>query len=183
MRSVECKSLAATLAGAILTAMISAAPAAAADLGGYKPAQVPQPAEVPLRTPQSWAGWYLGGNLGGIVAGDNDGDLTGGGHLGYNWQEGSFVFGGEGDLSFADNPDTYGSIRARAGIGGGAWLLYGTAGVAIDDDDEGLVAGGGLEYKVADDTSIGVEALNYDLDDNFTVLRGRLTWHFGGARY
>lgn len=180
MQRVECNGLVRNLTGAILATMLLATPAAAADLGGYKPAQVPPPAAEPLRLPQSWAGWYLGGNLGGIV--DGDGDVTGGAHLGHNWQNGNFVYGAEGDLGFADDPDIYGSIRARAGISGGPWLLYGTVGVAIDDDDEGLVAGGGLEYKVADSTSIGVEALNYDLDENFTVVRGRLTWHFGGAR-
>lgn len=173
--------LAGAMAGIALVAGALSLPAAAADLGGYKPAAVPVPEAVPVAPPQSWAGWYLGANLGGIV--DGDGDLTGGGHLGYNWQSGNFVIGGEGDLEFADNPDTYGSIRARAGFAGHRWLLYGTVGLAIDDDDEGLVAGGGLEYKVADMTSIGVEALNYDLDENFTVIRGRLTWHFGGPRY
>lgn len=184
MQRVECKGLVAALAGTVLTAMISTSPAAAADLGGYKPAQVPPPVIEPVQIPQSWAGWYLGANLGGIIDGDNDGDITGGAHLGHNWQFGNFVFGGEGDLEFAEDPEIYGSIRARAGLAlSPRWLVYGTAGIAIDEHDEGLVAGGGLEYKVADQTSIGVEALNYDLDDNFTVLRGRLTWHFGGGRF
>lgn len=178
------RGLTALAAIAVVTVHTSQGPAYAADLGGYKPAQVPVPPLAPMGVPQSWAGWYLGANLGGIVDGDNDGDLTGGLHAGHNWQFGNFVFGGEGDLSFADNPDTYGSIRARAGFAlSERWLAYGTAGVAIDDNDEGLVAGGGIEYKLAENTSLGMEALNYDLDDNFTVLRGRLTWHFGGSRY
>lgn len=171
------------LAAGIAMAQTGLNAASAADLGGYKPA-VPIPAEVPIKHSQSWAGWYFGANLGGIVDGDNDGDATGGVHLGHNWQFGTFVLGGEGDIDFADDPDTYGTIRGRAGfVLGDRWLAYGTLGLAIDDDDEGLVAGGGIEYKVANNTSIGVEALNYDLDDNFTVVRGRLTWHFGGGRY
>jgi len=150
--------------------------AKAADLGGNVP--VPEPLPVQTLMPE-WAGIYAGGHLGGALDGDND--FVGGLQLGHNWQSGNFVYGAEGDVSFADQ--TFGSIRGRAGIAAGRALIYGTVGLAIDDNDEGLVAGGGIEYKVAQNTSIGVEALNYDLEDNFTVIRGRLTWHFGGGRY
>ncbi len=148
----------------------------AADLGGKVPLPVPEPIAI---APAAWDGVYLGGHLGAAVDGDND--VLGGVHLGHNWQNGNLVYGAEGDISFGG--DTVGTIRGRLGFGNRSLLLYGTAGLAIDDNDEGLVAGGGLEYKVAGNASIGAEALYYDLDDSFTVIRGRLTWHFGGSRY
>jgi outer membrane immunogenic protein len=158
---------------AVTLSTFAAQPAQAADLGGKVPMPVPEPIEI-LNT--DWAGVYFGGHLGGAVDGDND--FLGGLHLGYNWQNGNLLYGAEGDISFGD--DTVGTIRGRLGFAGPALALYGTAGVAITDDDEGLVAGGGVEYKIAERTSVGVEALHYALDDDFTVIRGRLTWHFGG---
>jgi len=158
-------------------AMFAVEPAYSADLGGAK---VPMPAALPIQTSGQWAGLYMGGHAGGAIDGDED--VVGGAHLGYNWQDSQVVYGIEGDVSYGDN--TFGSIRGRLGFAGGrSWLLYGTAGIAISDDDEGLVAGGGVEYKVANNTSIGAEALYYDLDEDFTLLRGRVTWHFGGTRY
>lgn len=166
----------AVIAAAMALAPIGMNPADAADLGG----KVPMPEPLPIQSPQAdWSGLYFGGHIGADVDGDND--FVGGLQLGHNWQTGNFVYGAEGDISFAD--ETFGSVRARAGVTHGRFLYFGTVGVAIDDNDEGLVAGGGVEYKLAQNTSIGVEALNYDLDENFTVVRGRLTWHFGGARY
>lgn len=159
-----------------LLVALTAQQAFAADLGGKVPLPEPEPIEL---TAQDWAGGYFGGHLGGAVDGDND--FLGGAHLGYNLRAGTLLYGAEGDISFGD--DTVGTLRARLGFAGLSWALFGTAGLAITDDDEGVVAGGGLEYKIADRTSIGVEALHYAVDDDFTVVRGRLTWHFGGARY
>ncbi|MGE0611744.1 MAG: outer membrane protein [Hyphomicrobiales bacterium] len=184
--------------------------AQAADLGGpkytYKPAAAPVSKPAP-----SWAGWYLGGHLGGVVDGDDD--FIGGAHLGYNWQPGNVVYGIEGDISFADRIDYLASIRGRLGLAlGPRALLYGTAGVAFIDADQtfvtpagavftdsqsevGFAGGGGLEFKLADNISAGVEALYYAFDDDnqvnafaqddldFTVVRARLTYHFGGPRY
>ena len=158
-------------------AMYASEPAYSAELGGAK---VPMPAAEPIQTSALWAGLYLGGHAGGAIDGDED--AVGGAHLGYNWQDSQVVYGIEGDVSYGE--DTFGSIRGRLGFAGGrSWLLYGTAGIAFNDDDEGLVAGGGVEYKVANNTSIGAEALYYDLDEDFTLIRGRVTWHFGGTRY
>ena len=81
-----------------------------------------------------------------------------GGHAGYNWQQGSFVFGFEtdlqgthlessmnGGLTFTPpvNPfpagtlaqtialiDWYGTLRGRVGFATGPWLFYGTGGLA-----------------------------------------------------
>ncbi|MEC9369259.1 MAG: outer membrane beta-barrel protein [Pseudomonadota bacterium] len=200
-----------TVAGAL--AALSAPMAGsslAADLGGpkytYKPAAVPAP--LP---PASWAGWYLGGHAGGVLDGDDD--FIGGIHLGRNWQPGNVVYGIEGDISFADRIDYLASIRGRLGLAlGPRWLVYGTAGVAFIDADQtfvlangatfndsssevGFAGGGGVELKLTDNVSAGVEGLYYAFDDDnrvgafarddldFTVVRARLTYHFGGSRY
>jgi outer membrane immunogenic protein len=80
-----------------------------------------------------------------------------GGHAGYNWQQGSVVWGFETDLqamhlksymtdnlvavppgplppgSFAETfatVDWYGTLRGRVGVASGQWLFYGTGGLA-----------------------------------------------------
>lgn len=60
--------------------------------------------------------------------------VIGGVHLGYNWQAGNWVYGGEADASFADNAtfETLGTVRGRLGFLSAGILFYGTAGVAID---------------------------------------------------
>ncbi len=162
---------------------------------------------------------------------DDDGaSLVGGLHIGRNWQSGSSVFGIEADLDFADGFDYLATARARLGYARGSLLLYATAGVAFagfddsgfkfstpqnafnyDSDDErrvGLVVGGGVEYRLRSNWSLGVEGLYYrfaddrneyasnfemgcsgicythyrisEEDDNdFWSVRARLTYHFG----
>ena len=150
----------------------------------------------------------------------NDTELIGGAHAGYNWQMGTWVAGVEGDVDFADNINYLASVRGRLGWALGSWLLYGTGGVAfIDTDndfavvsaddglfnfsnsntDTGYVVGGGLEYKLAPQLSLGVEGLYYGFgsessnlvagdepfvlkeEEDFAVVRGRLNYHFGGG--
>jgi outer membrane immunogenic protein len=143
-------------------------------------------------------------------------------HGGYNWQVQQIVLGVEADVSFANDANYLASIRGRLGFA--PWdrlLLYGTAGAAFINVDEpftiqsgnqgpsvfnlsrtetGFVAGGGGEYRVLPNTSLGAEALFYDFgssstllstppdvggepfffkdDLNFWVVRGRLTYYF-----
>ncbi len=110
-----------------------------------------------------WSGAYAGvfgsGNLMGIAGGgyygntsimDVDGAI--GASAGYNFQNGSFVYGVEADIQSSTGPtqSTYndedyylnssnwnwsGSVRARAGIATGKALLFVTAGVAIADTE------------------------------------------------
>ena len=153
---------------------LASGPASAADLGG----KVPMPEPLPIEKSPAWEGLYFGGHAGGIIDGDDD--FTGGLQLGYNWQRGNLVLGPEADISFAD--DVFGTVRGRLGVAHRKWLFYGTGGLALDEDDAGYVVGGGIDYKIASQTSIGVDALYYDIDnDDFTVVRGRLSWHFGGG--
>ncbi len=143
---------------------------------------------------------------------DDDAEFIGGVHVGYNWQRyGSpLVIGIEGDLSFADDIDYLASIRGRIGYATPRALFYLTGGVAFadfnendynglfDEDDDtqtGYVVGGGAEFKLAHNWSLGLEGLYYDFEDNdqtevfnnvvaelddendFWVVRGRLTYH------
>lgn len=125
------------------------------------------------------------------VSKDNeDVNLLGGMHLGYNWQLERRVLGFEADLSFADNIEYLGSLRARLGYTFDNLLIYATGGVAfggfngdsvtlasgkkfsIDDDRKiGLVVGAGAEYKLSTNWSIGAEGLYYFFNDN----EGQLT--------
>jgi len=150
----------------------------------------------------------------------NDTELIGGVHAGYNWQMGTWVAGVEGDFDFAENINYLASVRGRLGWALGSWLLYGTGGVAfIDTDtnfavvsangglfnfskgttDTGYVVGGGVDYKIAPQLSLGVEGLYYGFgsessnlvagdepfvlkeEEDFAVVRGRLNYHFGGG--
>ncbi len=141
---------------------------------------------------------------------DNEG-FVGGLHIGCNNQyESDFLLGLEGDLTFGEDEDVQGSIRIRWGIVDDNVLYYATLGVSvsdteytilapgffdeIDDTQFGVVAGAGIELKVSDNLSLGLEGLyyNYGTEDHFDpatghvsveqdvgVVRGRLTFHFG----
>ena len=150
----------------------------------------------------------------------NDTELIGGVHGGYNWQAGSLLLGIEGDIAFASDIDYLASARGRIGWASPNWLVYGTAGVAFIDTstnftvvsanngpfgfnlgntDTGFVGGGGIEYRLGENLSLGLEGLYYDFGSDtqnlaagagepfvlkdeldFAVARGRLTYHFNG---
>lgn len=163
---------------------------------------------------------------------DDDVELIGGVHAGCNWQDRDFVYGVEGDVSFGDDIDYLASVRGRLGVAMDGLHVYGTIGVAFlgaednfeigyynsykevykswkfkDDNDEvGIVVGGGVETKLDHNWSIGVEGLYYIFDEDkdhfewseeccrgygekfykfdkeddldFFVVRARLSYHF-----
>jgi len=111
-----------------------------------------------------WTGGYVGLHAGWAWGQENDNlsevlaeaeadefdveGFIGGIHAGYNWQSGSFVYGVEGDIDYADingdaqfgrrlagnlslDSDWQGSLRLRAGYAIDTWLLYATGGVAF----------------------------------------------------
>jgi outer membrane immunogenic protein len=194
------------LVGAMALAAASA-PAQAADIGrdrSYKDGPVND--YIPAI---GWSGFYVGVNAGVVGEDNEDVDFTddavfiGGGHLGYNWQRNNLVFGIEGDVGVADTDDFdyLASIRGRIGVSAGSTLLYATGGAAfigfgedLAGDDEavtGYVAGLGLDHKLRENVSVGVEALYYgfeaddlgsDEDINLWTARARLTYHLGGGR-
>ena len=147
-------------AGAAVAPMVALAGGSAADAADLA-LKAPPPVVAP-----SWAGFYIGANIGGGSEGSyfNDpapilpswrdgGVLIGGGQIGYNWQQGTFVYGLEADFSGLTKPGslffhsttanpipTYGSsiswlstVRGRLGVtvGDGNTLLYGTGGAAF----------------------------------------------------
>ncbi len=170
MRSIK------ILAGACALAvgMVAAAPLAitndvmAADLGGPRGSMKDSP---PLTAPTLlWSGLYAGAQTGymwggarhsfeqgGLLGGpfpansDPDGFIFGG-HVGYNLQRGSIVYGIEADIEFGDVSGSYtdltgdtstgsaemnwqGSLRARVGVIHNGALFYATAGWAFGDFD------------------------------------------------
>lgn len=191
-----------------LAAFAAAAPADAADIYKRDQGSLKDPAPVNYVPAMSWTGFYIGGNVGAvwpedeIELFDDEERVIGGAHLGYNWQTpSSWVIGVEGDVNFAEGVDYLASARGRLGYAFGRTLLYGTGGVAfagfdevgINEEETGWVAGGGLEAKVKENLSLGLEALYYDFDDATTSLgddnaidaltvRGRITIHTNGGR-
>jgi outer membrane immunogenic protein len=161
-----------------LVALLGAAPAYAADIVSPEP-----PPAAPVETPplNTWEGPYAGVSLGYAFSGtttpetgdvDTDG-IVGGVFGGYNFQAGSFVYGGEADIGYGnvkgDNGFTEtksgfeGSLRARMGYAvTDDILLYGTAGGALQrlkvsdpvgDDSQtmlGLTVGGGIDVKITE---------------------------------
>ena len=122
----------ALLASVALSAVLTAAPALAADLGQRMITKAP-PAAVPFVQPFTWTGFYLGVNAGygfgtgssaittgqvaanvaNVAGGARPANVDlrpegfiGGGQVGYNWQFGSFVTGIEADLAYTDFSET-----------------------------------------------------------------------------
>jgi outer membrane immunogenic protein len=154
----------------------------------------------------SWSGFYIGANAGAAfndetdVGDEDDTIFIGGLHAGYNWQKANnLLLGIEADVNFADDIDYLATVRGRLGWVAGPTLFYGTGGVAFagvdtgfgdSESETGWVAGLGLEHKLRENVSIGLEGLYYAFDDvgpledeevNFWTVRARLTYHFGGS--
>ena len=152
-------------------AVLIAVPAFAADL----PAPPPQPAYVPAVAPVfTWSGFYIGANVGAafdyqgapnntVATGPLAGTPTGGtshrstgfaagGQLGFNFQNGPWVFGVEGDADYLSNKattfgrfstgatnshvftlDLLSTVRGRIGYAFDRALFYGTGGFAMGD--------------------------------------------------
>jgi outer membrane immunogenic protein len=160
-------------AGAVLLASLVAAPAFAADL----PVKARPYQQQPIFAP-SWTGFYIGGQVGyahgdwgnsplfgdvgafipGVPVGNASGDgITGGLHVGYNYQVASWVFGVEADFNWpsinnnsatvlnpgapfalayniASKVDHYGTVRGRLGYAAMPnTLLYVTGGWAYGE--------------------------------------------------
>ena len=190
-----------------LSATILAGPAFAADLTEVEP--LPTPQYTQAAPTNDWTGFYLGvlGGYGWATADTNTvGDIEAdgfdvGGYAGANWQWGSFVVGGEGDIlyPFRDGSSggltveqgLHGSLRARAGIALDRFLAYGTAGLAATglelstaagSDDEvlwGWTAGAGLEGMVTDNITARIEYRYTDYgEETFAPGGGAVTTDF-----
>src|SRR3984885_3894996 len=192
--------IAAALIAAVWTSSVEAA-----DLP-YQPYTVNQPLNM-----YSWAGPYLGGNIGwdwGSV--DNNptkpSGFVGGVQAGYNFQNGPWVFGIEGDFQGTGASDTFapwkfsnpwfGTVRGRAGYALNNILFYGTAGLAFGElqgqtfsgaeshTNAGWTVGVGAEVGLARNWSAKLEYLYVDLNDsNFAITGNQQNgFHFGLLR-
>jgi len=177
-----------------IAAVATAGTAIAADLP-----RGPGPYYPPPATLYSWTGLYAGLNIGyewGKVtnSGFNPSGVAGGGQIGYNWQIGQFVLGGETDIQASAADDTFalykfsnpwfGTLRGRAGYAINNVLLYATAGLAYGglnaefgnlEESKTLVGwtgGLGLEYGFTQAWSAKVEYLYMDLGGRTYTITG-----------
>lgn len=165
------------------------------------PASLSTQSRSPIRS-VNWTGVYIGGQLGfGSVdtstGGENE-DFIGGFTLGYDYDFGQWVLGGALDFDFAEISAGPGAeieeifrLKIRGGPKIGNGLLYGAAGWANADtdtlgDDDGWFIGGGYEYMVSRQFSIGGEVLYHDFDSfngtgndiEATTVQIRATYRF-----
>src|SRR5882724_11268493 len=142
-------------------AITTAGAASAADVARY--------ATPYMVSVHSWSGPYLGGQLG------------------YQWGNGSLVFGAEADLNVSAAQDRFanwkfsnpwfGTVRGRVGYAFGNVLVYGTLGLAVGGGrvelggasesrtHTGWTAGAGMEVALTKAWSAQVEYLYVDLSD------------------
>jgi outer membrane immunogenic protein len=198
--------------------------AAAAAMPGAQAADMPIKAPRYVEPAASWAGWYIGAHAGaawqqtqsstdqyGSFYNNNTATNTGfigGGQIGYNWQQGNFVFGLEGDISGLSSKTTghgdysiytsrinwLSTVRGRFGLAVGDTMAYMTAGVAfggvkntlnIDGDTysqsktkTGWTVGGGVEHMLSRNWTIGLEGLFVDLGKSSVRAANGKTGHF-----
>ena len=158
----------------------------------------------------SWARPYLGANIGyawGSVA-DNPtkpSGFVGGVQAGYNWQNGAFVFGLEGDIQATGAEETFapwkfsnpwfGTVRGRAGYAFNNILFFGTGGLAFGElrattfgvseshTNAGWTLGAGAEMGFAQNWSAKIEYLYVDLaNSNFVITGASNGYRFGLIR-
>lgn len=149
---------------------------------------VPEPAAPAAPLPPApapalggdWTGGYAGlqlgyGDVNGSGAADGD-DFLYGAHVGYRYDFGTFVLGGELDYDFADidlngaaEVDSVARLKVQAGYDFGRTLGYFTAGVADVDtsigSETGEFYGIGVAYQISDRYTVGAELLEHSFDD------------------
>jgi len=183
------------VAGVCLLALVGAA--TAADLPPAPRNYYKAPAYVAA---YNWSGFYLGVNGGGGLGRSNwdsagafdiDGGVVGG-TIGYNYQIGSAVIGGEGDIDWSGingSTTTIGcpagcttkdswlsTVRARFGYAADRFMPYVTGGAAFGNinastpglaggsaTNVGWTAGAGLEFAIAGHWTAKAEYLFVDL--------------------
>ncbi|SLN17821.1 hypothetical protein ROA7450_00555 [Roseovarius albus] len=166
-------------------------------------ASVTQAAPVNSFSSPDWTGFYGGLQLGyanvdGSGIGDDDG-FIGGLTAGYDYDLGDWVIGAGIDYDFTDTSvgntsttlEEVFRLKARGGYKIDRGLLYATAGYANADtnnlgSDDGYFLGGGYEYLVSEQFSVGGELLYHDFDNynssgvdvEATTLQVRGTFRF-----
>jgi len=183
--------IATLLASAATFATISAANAAdAVDQIPEAPVAYEEPVAV-----NNWAGAYIGGygsdDWGRFGSGDRDGTFGGGVYGGYNMQSGQIVYGVEADAGYnGEESETApgvtgeakwnGSVRARVGYDLSPFLIYGTAGVALQDNELSDATSSDSNTSVGYTVGAGVETL---VTDNITARVEYRYTDFGSETY
>ncbi|KIC48585.1 outer membrane beta-barrel protein [Tateyamaria sp. ANG-S1] len=170
----------------ILAIGLAAALAGPALAGSLEPPapEPAAPAPLPPAPVQSfggdWTGGYAGlqlgyGDVDGSGAADGD-DFLYGAHVGYRYDFGTFVLGGELDYDFADidlngaaSVDSVARLKLQGGYDFGRTLAYFTAGLAEVDtslgSESGEFYGIGVAYQINDRYTVGAELLDHNFDD------------------
>jgi outer membrane immunogenic protein len=184
------------LFGVALATVLISGHAQAADIGYGQQYAPPPPPPLAYR----WMGPYFGGNIGYQWGSINNNPaepsgVLGGLQAGYNWQNGIFVFGAEGDLNLSNADDTFapwkfsnpwfGTLRARAGVAAwGTVLLYATGGLAfggLEAEKNGLTEnrshlgwtiGAGAEVALNQNWSIKAEYLYLSFAERAYTVTG-----------
>lgn len=176
-----------------------------------EPAPAPVMTAPPVVAPSGdWTGFYAGAQLGygtleadpDVFAGEDVNGALAGIHLGYLYDLGNFVVGGEIDNDWTDissdapaiDVDMITRLKVRAGYDAGNLMPYLTAGGArvsysgaLDGESDGGFFGGGVEYKVTDSIRVGGEVLQHrftDFDDiadqdlDATTVAARVSFQF-----
>lgn len=158
--------------------------------------QAPIAVEEPAPAAGSWEGFYLGGygsydwgRFGQF--GDRDGKLGGGAYTGYNFQSGQIVYGVEADLGYNGEKNTTiegnraeagwnGSVRGRVGYDLNPFMIYGTAGLALQDNEMRDATSSDNKLGVGYTVGAGAEAF---VTNNITARVEYRYTDFGSDRY
>tara|TARA_R110002020_G_scaffold124533_1_gene281542 strand:- start:5033 stop:5668 length:636 start_codon:yes stop_codon:yes gene_type:complete len=175
---------------ATLTAFSAANAADAVDQIPEAPVAYEQPAPV-----SDWSGFYLGAygayDKGRFDGSDRDGAFGGGAYGGYNMQSGKIVYGVEADIGkngeegvvapgVTGEAGLNGSARARVGYDLNPFLIYGTAGVALQDNELSDATSSDSKTAVGYTVGAGAEAL---VTDNITARVEYRYTDFGSDTY
>ncbi len=156
----------------------------------------------------SWAGWYVGLNAGvasermtadpvspyapfvvgnGAPTSLNSASFIGGGQIGYNWQNGIYVYGLEADFSGLSGGHSNFLPAGVASDGAGvssriSWLstVRGRAGVTVNNNSLVYVTGGVAFGGVKNAFNFG-DTSAPDFVNNKSVSKTRVGWTVGGG--
>jgi outer membrane immunogenic protein len=166
---------------------IAISSASAADAVDQIPAAPMAVEEV--ATAATWQGFYLGAtgsyDWGRFGGGDYNAKGAGGGaYTGFNWQSGQVVYGIEADVGYNGQDSTTsggyrgeagwdGSVRGRVGYDLNPFLIYGTAGVALQNNE--LKDATSSDDKTAVGYTVGVGAEAFVTSNITTRIEYRYT--------
>ena len=171
-----------TATAAVTALTLGATAATAGNLAEPVMEAAPAPMPAPMVMTNDWTGFYAGGSLGYATADEasdafDESGSTYGLHAGYDYDFGSFVMGGELEISGFDledggnEVDSVSRAKIRAGYDAGSFMPYVAAGVArldiggLDADDTGSFYGLGVDYMYSDSIRVGGEVLKHEFDD------------------